>query len=834
MLYNSHTASEQIDYSFLLIVHLICADQQIHSQEIKYLNTLSTRPNVSQQTKDEMNKILTQDKDHLTLANVAQLIPINNRLEVMQQILEIAYADGYLASSEKEMLEGLANLWNWSSREIDRMITKVERSKHGVNKNSNSDRSQLSLAAKLFRHEQKSALSRAVIDVASIVAPEIIGRKVERLERQILLSGPEYDQAIEECCKVAQEDYQYAELAYKKTESTLKTAILSLKEVMLKVENKNSRATTAKEVANQLEESIKYLDSQIIQELDKVKESHQAKHRALSYFTIAFMGRTKAGKSTLHSIITQDGWESIGLGKQRTTRFNRIYEWKNIRIIDTPGIGAAEEMGKDDEEIAKSIIDEADVICYVVTNDSIQETEFNFLKLLKEKAKPLIILLNIKYNLRDSKRLQYFLQNPNKLFAKDGNSGIGGHIERIKRYANQHYTNDYFEIVPVMLLAAQLSSEIEHQKDQDKLYKASRIQDFLDSIRESLIKHGKIRRSQTFLGSTVGSIIKPVQWITQQKQAYQKFSNTLKSKQEKIQKDLRVAQKDGCNYLEHRIQGIFQEVINSIPSFAENNWSADEVSLNRAWKQNIETLRLEKKIQILNKEAADKFNEEIKESLAEVGRELQVVSALTFNSFNLNSQDSFDYQKLLKIGGGIIAALGLGLSFVVPPVGIAVGLLGTGLNLISNLLTSKEKKRRQAVEKISNSLKDQVEQQKRSITKQLLRDYEQFCISNSMNIDKYFQQLIAGLDDISHQLEAGQKSLDATVNYLNYGYGKRIIDWASDQYEPLTMANVKKIINKIERNFGQRMIIQSKTEIKLKKSLTEIKLVIQEDIAFER
>lgn len=97
-------------YGFLLIVHLICADQQIHSQEIKYLNTLSDRPNVSQQTKDEMNKILTQDKDHLSLANVAQLIPIDDRLEIMQQILEVAYADGYFAPSEKEMLESLASL----------------------------------------------------------------------------------------------------------------------------------------------------------------------------------------------------------------------------------------------------------------------------------------------------------------------------------------------------------------------------------------------------------------------------------------------------------------------------------------------------------------------------------------------------------------------------------------------------------------------------------------------------------------------------------------------------------------------------------------------------
>ena len=242
------------------------------------------------------------------------------------------------------------------------------------------------------------------------------------------------------------------------------------------------------------------------------------------------------------------------------------------------------------------IVDEADVICYVVTNDSIQETEFKFLEQLKEKAKPLIILLNLKNNIRDSRRLQHFLKNPDKLFAKDGKSGIDGHIDRIRRYAKQHYANDYFDIVPVMLLAAQLSSEAEHQKDRDKLYNASRIQDFLDSIRESLIKYGTIRRSQTFLGSTVGAIQQPDKWISEQKQSYKKFSNTLKSKRETIGEDIRKAQRDSCKFLEQEIAATFEDVINSISAFAENHWEADEQKLNRAWKQQIKAIKLEKRL----------------------------------------------------------------------------------------------------------------------------------------------------------------------------------------------------------------------------------------------
>ena len=388
----SQPSKSGIDYGFLVLIHLICADKQIHFEEIKYLNELSDRANVSPQTKYEMDKILAQDSHHLTLDCITKQVYIKERSELIKQILAMAHVDGDFAFSEKELINNLGKIWNWSEEEIDWHR----------------------------EYAEKFASSRKA-----------------KIKQETLLAEEEYSQAIESCSKIAREDYQYAELAFKKTESTFKTLILSLEEVMLRIENKNkdSKAKTAKEVAKQLTESKEQLDTHIIQELDKVKESHQAKERALGYFTIAFMGRTKAGKSTLHSIITQDGWSSIGVGKQRTTRFNRIYEWKNIRIIDTPGIGAADAGGRDDEEIAKSIVDEADVICYVVTNDSIQEAEFKFLKLLKEKAKPLIILLNLKHNLRDSRRLQHFLKNPDKLFAKDGKSGIGGHIDRICRYA---------------------------------------------------------------------------------------------------------------------------------------------------------------------------------------------------------------------------------------------------------------------------------------------------------------------------------------------------------------------------------------------------------------
>lgn len=95
--------------------------------------------------------------------------------------------------------------------------------------------------------------------------------------------------------------------------------------------------------------------------------------------------------------MTQQDDDDIGIGKLRTTRYNRSWYWDRLRIVDTPGIGAPG--GEVDTEIAKSIIDEADMICYIVTNDSIQETEFDFFETIKDRNKPLYIILNYKSNL---------------------------------------------------------------------------------------------------------------------------------------------------------------------------------------------------------------------------------------------------------------------------------------------------------------------------------------------------------------------------------------------------------------------------------------------------
>jgi uncharacterized tellurite resistance protein B-like protein/GTP-binding protein EngB required for normal cell division len=765
MSHSTAIAQEQLDYSYLLLTHLVCADRQIHSEEANALRELAEEANIQQSTLAEMEKILSYEDNHLILEDVATNVPLEQQSETMRQVLAIAYTDGFFAPLEREFVNKIAQIWKRSPKEIDKILEEAEGFRPKLS-NNNEAQEQLSFAARLLKNEYKSPLSRAVIHLAKKLAPETIERKIEQLEREILLKGPEYDSAIELCAKIAKEDYKFVELALNQTESALSNLASNLKQTIEQIQYKNNnsaKANTAKEVANQLESSRESLTAEIIKELGNVRESLQAKQRALNHFSIAFMGKTKAGKSTLHAIITGEGWNAIGVGKQRTTRLNRVYEWKNIRIIDTPGIGAPG--GQSDEDIARNVIDESDVICYVVTNDSIQETEFQFMKLLKEKAKPLIILLNVKYNLRDPRRLEHFLTNPDKLFAMDGNSGLQGHIERIHRYAQQHYANDYFAIVPVMLLAAQMSCEPEHQEIKNKLFKASRMQDFLDSIRESLIQNGAIRRSQTLLGSTVGSIDCPDKWLTQQTQIYQQLTNTLKLKNKTIQKDIEKARNDTLEALKQEIAKIFNDAFNAIPSFAEDNWDADENQMNREWKKILNSLRFEERIKNAYLESGEKFNQQVRESLEEVGRELQLIFQIKGESFRFNGQDSTNFKNLMKIGGSLLSLAGTIVTFLAPPIGIFMVVAGAIISFVSGWFKSEAQKRREAVQKISNSLSNQLQQQKQRVLKQIEVDFNKYCSDVENKIKNYFDELIQGLNAIA-TLQKIQPFLKFSTNYL--------------------------------------------------------------------
>jgi GTP-binding protein EngB required for normal cell division len=832
--FNMHSATgtenQVINNGLLLLAHLICVDGQIHYRELKLLEAIATKLGVDILTEQEIEKIFSQDESLVSWEQIITTIPESERSSLIWQGLVISHIDGFYSESEKLYLNLWAKHWGVTSHEFETMLTEAQQFANNLGARSLRDRTRLSVAAQFLQTFEKF-VARSKIEEWVSQMPKQLNQYLDRLHQEMLLAGPDYETAVQHCARIAAEDYQFVQPALTKTEETLQQLANDLNQVIADLHSQvseNGTSDSAKELITSLKETCKTLNDSILREIAIVQQALLAKQRTLQYFTIAFMGKTKAGKSTLHAVITGDGWDAIGVGKQRTTRFNRVYEWKNIRIIDTPGIGAPG--GKSDEEIAQSILDEADTICYVVTNDSIQEVEFQFLKLLKEKSKPLIVLLNLKHNLLDPRRRERFLKQPNQLFQHEGPSGIGGHLERIKRYAQEHYANDFFDIVPVMLLAAQLSRDEEYQEQSKALYKASHLQDFLDSIRISLLDYGAIRRSQTLLGSTVGSIESPQKWMLEQSTLYQVMSQRLVEKKANLQNTLQQARKDTAVTLQQLVKAIFQDVVASVPRFAEENWETDESDLKRQWEKKLKTLQFEEKLKLAQQSAYHQYQDNVAEAIQELGTELEMLFRLQADNFNFWGQNVYLIEKdFIRVTGMVLMASGAILGLFFPPLGL-LGLVGGLLSWASNWFKSRDQRRREAVQKISASLCQQLEKQQQSILNQVQNNYSQYCDQVETQVSSYFDCLIQGLKGIGQSLDKSQRSLGDTAQYLNKAYAKRIVDWASHRSETLTDSSIQSTIRRVDRKFGDRISIDLNEAISLSRSINEIQNILQEKV----
>ncbi len=251
------------------------------------------------------------------------------------------------------------------------------------------------------------------------------------------------------------------------------------------------------------------------------------------------------------------------------------------------------------------------------------------------------------------------------------------------------------------------------------------------------------------------------------------------------------------------------------------------------WEKTLKSLNFEQRLKSAFQEAGEHFKHEVQEVLEEIGHELQLVAELGGDNFKFTEQDSWDTRNWVRIGGSILGIAGtvfllFSSSFAMPVV-IVAGVV----SIITGLLKSKEEKRRKAVNNISESLREQLNTQKQETLEKAQSEFFKNCGSVSTNIESYFKELALGLESFSLKLEEAQKKFSAQANYLNRAYAKRILDWSQEKYEPLTVEEVRKTVAKVQRDFGREITIITSSELPLKKSMDELKKVLQEDISIQ-
>ena len=613
---------------------------------------------------------------------------------------------------------------------------------------------------------------------ASGAKREFLSAKIRENE----LTGPEYSAAMKKTNEIAEVDCRLVEgqleSCFSMLDKTRKKLREHLKEMKPTNENSSEEESNFFEFIKGLAASLDVQAKKSMQEIQAVLDKNR---RAKNAFTIALMGRTKAGKSTLHYVMTGEGADFIGVGSERTTRYNRVYEWENLRIIDTPGIGAAEVGGRNDEEIALSVVDTADVICYVVTNDSVQEVEFKFLSKIRDSNKPVFVLLNCKENLKSPPpKLKRFVKDPLHWYRRDDEKNLAGIVNRIERGVRKYYEGGAVTIIPVHLMAAKMAGEERYQKDHEALSAGSRINEFFNEIRKNVLELGQLRKSQTLLDGTVVRLNVMHQEISgimaRSLDMAVEVENKLALLVRKVNDRTNRNRAAFLGALDARVR---QEKSNAL-DFASDNYKMNKTKIEAYWQSECE--RIEGEVRADLESLLKKTEEEVRSYVQDAMDDI-VISADFDGRGGFGDYSTLNTKRIASVVGALMSA-GAGIALAVlgsNPIGWAVLGAGTLIGIVSSFLTSNEEKKRKAVTHIRKQVDKNLGSMKEA--------YEKYSetIFNEFN-SKLIAGIEAALGRIAQQYRSSSEilcpyfdSLDTAIEKMNVQFAIRIIEFARDE-----------------------------------------------------
>lgn len=776
-----------------LFGHIIVANNQIHNYQIRYVEQFLSDNNLSDSY--HFIKDIFSNADAVVKKDIALelLKKESNKIKdlLYQELYVVASLDGVFEEEEKELLD-----------EIKPFITDWRKMEDKANIIANST------IADYQKYDQKK---RDILDFSEEKRNRQLLDYINRIRGVFKKSGFETKGLLKD---IGKEDLFKKFLNKSISDyNTLQNVYMELTretdKIIKEIENIKSKGSKEKydeETIKNLEgigEKIKLVAKN---ELESIRNELIKKERSIKYFTISFLGRTKAGKSTLHTILTGGDQSAIGEGKQRTTRYNRVFQLGELRFIDTPGIDAAEEDGKKDEEIALSIISESDIVCIMISDDNISTKTIELAEKIARYNKPVIILINHKENLNDNIRRKRFFRNPSA-WKEKGNRDLYGHIDKIERDALNRGFSDMLKIYPVFLLPALMALNIEDNREI--LVKNSNVELFKKELQEQIKKVGVLLRSQTLLDHSRRIIGDARREVIIDIENTNKVTKDLENRQISISKSLEKEKED----LLFAIKSIFNNYFDRLENYYAIDFAElyyDHSNSGNRWKIYIEDKKLDKDLNIKIEYEIEKYSRKVEDIIEKQNKDLLIgiENNLSFSGANINM---FDFKKAITVTGGLLSlglvAAGI-LGLITGPVGwiaTGIGVLATG---ISSLFKSKAKKRQEAINKLYNNIVNSINENKPKTIKEVLSKMEKTIDESHKAVYNSYDSLKRAMIISIEKAEELSRKYEEAIKKLDFYYACRILEYIVEEED--RSIDAIKIISHVEREYGKDIIINVK------------------------
>lgn len=475
------------------------------------------------------------------------------------------------------------------------------------------------------------------------------------------------------------------------------TAVESIRQAKYKCSKQKFNDT---QILASLDSQLNAIDKDLMSTFYEVKSKIESKSKEKVVFNITLFGRTMVGKSTMMSILTNGNSEAIGQGGQRTTRDVRRYQWHGMTVTDVPGVDAFR--GEDDEQLALSAATNADLIIFMITDDAPSPTEAEWLARLVKLDKPMLCLINCKFDLVDDFDREEFIENP---------KANGLSLETIKEitaqfneFINKYLPGKQMPFIALHLQAEWMSRQKRYAKVARQLHNASQFAVFENALIEELATHGlmfRIRSYITTIDSAVYSFSRAL--LRHSEDSFNGYIS-VKEKFEEFKKWQSEFNKLKLRSLHGYADDLFDRIDNGIPAFLDIN--IENSDFKNQWERYIDSYSVDCNVKGTLEKTVHEVQSYIQNLFSELNFDISQTIKINNKCF-VDKSDIFNSRRFWGWSSGIVGAVGVIAGFIASgPIGWILGGVAALFGVFSRCCSSKEKKLRNEKIKALAKLKE--------------------------------------------------------------------------------------------------------------------------------
>jgi len=718
------------------IAELVFADQLVDVDELEAIEADSWfRAYLSQRQLDPAAftaRLMTAHENPAVDEQALEHLPLMDRESLLNLLANLTAIDDHHDPREVAILSRFAVVLRLQQRPIEQRLEEALQRVEPLRRQLNQPLPPLRKRVRALRRADH-LFGQARLDRMA----ESLGQKLRlrRWRRETFFNHKAYGHSLEEMHRLT---LQLMPL----TQEVLQEATASLTDLQQGFQ-KITTGLVAGELPKESQEQLasllatvrEGLDRLIQKDLDALRTDLLAKQRSLNRFCMAAVGRTKAGKSTVIATLTGRDQAAKGDGGQGFTRYNRAYTYCGIRLIDTPGIGAAggqgdtsEQAEQRDSQVARSIFPETDLVCFVMDSDSTTPCARELLQQLHDRGKAFIILLNVKAATQGG--IDLCRQRLEAKFAHDGEQSISGNINAIRRDLSSVLGVQSAEAVPIIpihaISAFKATYTVQDLAEKEAWRQLSRIDIFLEQLDQLITDQAPILRRRTLRDNPRRELERIAAELEGLIHSLQEQAKVFGVTEESALKQVVEIFVDLDRSLMGRLDDLFKKLEAEATTFSNDNYRKNGSEIERRWRQVLERFDLNKKLEDeltwLKTELASRLDELQADILARLQFQAGTVSfkhRVDF-SFDIGFEEALRRNVTLgfKVLSGALAIAVVALGLVSWPVSLAVAIVGFIPAIFDWILPNAEARRQEAKNNLKKKLLETLEEPRAQITSQ--------------------------------------------------------------------------------------------------------------------